>query len=446
MAYSPSPVAGVVSLYAVELAARVMTAGRVVVYAGAGISISPPTSLPSGANLSRAIHSQFDGSFNFSDGLDSGDLVAMADEVAATADGVAALRQVAVIAADFKTARPGYTHRVLAYLMLEGVIDVLTTNWDTCIERGAGEEQLGAVVTDGDLRMVTPPSVLKIHGCATRPDSLLVTSAHLSAPPQWVAEQTHARLGSAVVVFLGIGDVAGYVKQRIQEAVRQVGAIDNIRVVSPSINTGWEESQWSTVAPALSEDRRIGKTSDEFVDSFAAAYVQACFKHHGLPLMSGGALRDAYIKAKDALCASDPLNVLSWARKADIKHKAGKSVLRSTEMGSVLVALGILVDDEACLDHRSSLIRTVDGPIEVLISSETVLTRQLVDEAEERLAEHLAAGAEPPRFLISRGIGPVLRSTLLPQDILAETKATDILDGPRSGLPEILLADEVIAS
>ena len=50
--------------------------------------------------------------------------------------GIDALRNTVVQVAEFTSADSNYGHRVLALLLLEGAIDVLTTNWDTCIERG----------------------------------------------------------------------------------------------------------------------------------------------------------------------------------------------------------------------------------------------------------------------------------------------------------------------
>ena len=86
--------------------------------------------------------------FPFSPPSETWDLLAIADAVAALPDGEDALRQTSAKSANFKSAKPGYAHRVLAHLMLEGAIDILTTNWDNCIERGSGEERLPTVTND----------------------------------------------------------------------------------------------------------------------------------------------------------------------------------------------------------------------------------------------------------------------------------------------------------
>jgi NAD-dependent SIR2 family protein deacetylase len=70
------------------------------------------------------------------------DLTAIADAVATLPSGRDALLSTAARVAEFTSATPSYGHEVLAFLMLEGLLDVLTTNWDDCIERGGGEERV----------------------------------------------------------------------------------------------------------------------------------------------------------------------------------------------------------------------------------------------------------------------------------------------------------------
>lgn len=273
--------------------------------------------------MAAAIHMQLKTAFHVLETVEASDLVAVADAVAALPGGEDALRQTSAKSADFKSAKPGYAHKVLAHLMLEGAIDVLTTNWDNCIERGAGEERLPTVTNDHDLADVSPPWVLKVHGCASKPDSLLLSSGHLENPPTWVQEQTHARLGSAVVVFMGIGDVAGYVKRRIAEAIHEVGSVENIRVVAPDIETNWEGSQWGTVAPSLHDDHKIPATADLFMEQLAAAYTIGRLGEHSVTLSSDEELAVNFEAAKAGLFKSDSLTVLQWARAVDINPRVG---------------------------------------------------------------------------------------------------------------------------
>ncbi len=329
--------------------------------------------------------------------------------------------------------------------MLEGVIDVLTTNWDNCIERSAGEEQLPTVVTDRDLVNISPPTVLKIHGCASQPSSLLLTSSHLASPPTWVNDQTRARLGSALVVFVGIGDVAGYVKMRIVEAINEVGSIDNIRVVSPGVRSGWATSQWKNVAPNLHHDHKVPATADQFAEHFAAAYVLARLTEHSSGLSADPDLSADFAAARDGLCKSDPLSVLKWARQADIGPRAGDAILKSPEIARVLTALGHVAGDSARLGNTQAF-DTDAGPVELLVSTQTATSRRLIQMAEYRLHDYVNRGEPTPRFIIAGGVGPIPKSAVLPRSVMGDSQEADIIDGPFAQLANVMHADEVIAS
>lgn len=419
--------------------------GKLVIYAGAGISLADPTNLPTGASLASAIHARLSPAFRVLASVDSRDLVAVADAVAALPGGEEALRQTSASSANFRGAKPGYAHRVLAHLMLEGAIDVLTTNWDNCIEKGAGDERLPTVTNEQALVHVAPPWVLKIHGCASEPESLLLTSAHLSSPPAWVQEQTRARLGSAVVVFIGIGDVAGYVKRRIEEALNEVGPVENIRVVAPEIDTNWSLSQWSSLIPTLPADHRIPVTADLFMEQLGAAYVLARLSEHLGNLSSSDCLAHDLEAARSCLLETDSLTVLQWARSVDINPRAGESVLKSAELGKALVALGHLVGGSARLNHNH-VFNTAEGPIEVLVATEAVPSRRLLECAENCLLDHSNRGEPLPKFLVAGGVGPIPRPGSLPHSILDEADEADVIDGPLSLVPDIRHADEVIAA
>lgn len=431
--------------YAIALAERALSRGRVAIYAGAGISVAQPTGLPNGSSLAQAIYLKLVTAFPSLNGVDQGDLVAIADSVAALPGGGDALRQTAAHAAEFRTAKPSYGHHLIAYLALEGVIDVLTTNWDTCIERGGDSERLDAVVDQRSLSNGTHLSVLKVHGCATQPASLLITTNDLQNPPTWAREQTHARLGSAVVIFVGIGDVAGYVRQRIEEAIADVGDVSNIRVVSPGIVDRWTDSQWASVAPGLATDHRIPETSDRFLELFGAAYVHVALNSHVAALADDPQIAGDIRAAISALLSTDPLSLLRWARRSAVLTSPGESVLQTSEAARALAALGRLAGATISFDQHQAL-NTGDGPVEVLVATGTVTSRRLELEASNRLQEYAAKGLQHPRFLVAGGIGWAARNAGLPRDVISELDPGDIIDGPEALVPEILLADEVLAS
>lgn len=430
--------------YAIALAKRASTRGKVAIYAGAGISVAQPTGIPLGAGVARTIHATLRTAFPSLNDVEPEDLIAVADAVASLPGGGAALRETAARSAEFRTATPSYGHRVIAYLLLEGVIDVLTTNWDDCIERGGPPERLQAVTDDRSLQRVEPPSVLKVHGCASVPDSLLITSDDLREPPTWAREQTQARLGSAVVVFLGIGDVAGYVRIRIEEAISEVGDIANIRVVSPSIVEQWSSSQWAAVAPNLLEDNRIAATSDEFMEHLGAAFIHLTLSGHVAALADDPQILPYITAAVESLLADDALSVLVWVRRAAVAPQQGVSVLGASTTAEALTALGRLAGANA-IQRQGQVFDTVEGRVEILVATQGRSSRRMEQEAKNRQAEYASLGQVSPRFLIAGGIGWRTLSSELPSDVLTEASATDIVDGPTTLTPDILLAREVLA-
>lgn len=443
MAHQPTSIDAGLPPYAVALAQRAR-AGGLVVYAGAGLSLAEPAGLPLGAQVAQQIHARLKDAFPVLNGVDTGDLVAIADAVAALDGGEEALRFTAVQAAEFTTAVPTYGHCILALLLLEGVLDVFTTNWDNCIERAGGAESVPAVIRAQDLLHVLGRCALKIHGCATQPESLLLTSAHLNTPPQWVTDQTRARLGNAVVVFVGIGDVAGYVEQRLKEAIADVGNVDNIRVVSPGIVAGWNGSQWSALVPNLADAHRIAATADEFLEKLGAAYVHLTLADLAAGLEEEAEVAAAFGEAASALRKHDSLTMLGWTRGAGVVAKGGSSVLNTESMAEAIAALGKLAGADFKIT-KDSIIETPNGQIEILAAIGVASASRLRREAQNRLDRHVSRGDPQPTFLIGGGIGWTAAQTL-PADILGEGDATDVIEGPMHAEPTILRASEVLAA
>jgi hypothetical protein len=442
--HHPSAINSGIPPYAVAIAERVRT-GRVTIYAGAGLSFAEPAGLPTGAAVAEQIHARLKDAFPALNGVDRRDLVAIADAVAGLNGGEDALRLVAVQAAEFTTATPTYGHRVLALLLLEGVVDVLTTNWDNCVERAGSPETVPSVVTDHDRLHVAGRCVLKIHGCATRPESLLLTTDHLRAPPVWVVDETRARLGNALVVFVGIGDIAAYVSQRLSEAVTVIGSVDNIRVVGPSIVTAWEDSEWSNLLPMLPDDHRIAATADEFLEKLGGAYVNQCLADLAADLHTEPGVAEALVAAADGLRTHDARTVLAWARRAGVVAKTGVPVLSTESIAEVLAALGTLTGHEFTIT-RDSTIDTPKESFEVLVSVGLTPASRFLREARNRLEQHRANGRPDPTFLVGGGLGWGAPAQSLPVDIVAEGDELDVVDGPMIAEPRLIRASEVLVA
>ena len=272
--YEPRPLADGQPAHPVALAA-LGRAGRLVIYAGAGLSRAQPTELPSGPEVANKTYRRLARLLPTMPSCNEYDLTSVADAVASLDGGLPALRETVVKVGEFTTATPNYGHEALALLLLEGAVSVLTTNWDDCIERGGQPERLPVTITAVERSQVGHASLLKLHGCATRPETLLVTTAEVDSPADWVTHEVGARLADAHVLFVGIGDLAAYVRDRLSETVAAVGDPSHVRVVSPTIVTGWSTSEWAQILPTLPADHRIEMGADEFLDMLAGAYVRS---------------------------------------------------------------------------------------------------------------------------------------------------------------------------
>ena len=331
------------SAVAVELA-EVAATGRLAIYAGAGLSRSSPTAMPSGAEVAQRCYARLVdllGPDSLS-GAEPGDLVSVADAVESHGQDANHVRRTAVGVADFTSARPNFGHGVLALLILEGVVVVITTNWDDCIERAGGDERVQAVISDQDRLEVEGPAILKVHGCATRPRTVLVTTSDLEAPPHWARDEVNARLSDSHTVFVGIGDIAGYMRKRIEEAEQAIGAEGSVFVVAPSIDETWEESQWAEVLPNLADRCRIAMTSDEFLDDLAGALVRRILRGISEDLMEDPAIRDRFERSRTAFEQQGSIEALRWLRCCATPRMPGTSVVREQAFSTALIALGTL--------------------------------------------------------------------------------------------------------
>lgn len=445
MTHQPSAIDSELPPYAVALAQRARF-GRLVIYAGAGLSFAEPAGLPSGAEVARRIYARLIDAFPALTGIQEDDLVAIADAVAALPGGEEALRLTAVEVAEFTTATPSYGHATLALMLLDGVLDVLTTNWDNCIERSAAPEHVPSVVTTHDLLNVAGRCVLKIHGCATRPESLLITTVHLDAPPAWVVDETRAKLGNAVVAFVGIGDIAGYLKKRLAEAIADVGNVDNIRVISPGIVNGWEASQWSELVPGLDIEHRIPASADLFLERLAAAYVHLILGDLAAHVADEPAVADGFNAGAAAIRKHDALTVLAWTRRSGVVCAAGTSVINSGPMTEAIAALGKLAGPDFKITRDWTVTNAAeDKHFEVLTSVGATSASRLRREARNRLEQHLARGIPAPKFLIGGGIGSHATEDS-PVDMIGGGDVADVVDGPANAQPAILYAREVLTA
>lgn len=450
--FAPSPAATPVPAVALTLAAAAKN-GRLVICTGAGLSVADDASLPSGARLSELLDERLGQRLQgYVSPADVRDLIAVADAAVALAGGLEALQYEVLELARFETATPNYGHQVLGLLLAEGAVTALSWNWDNCIERSTPpEEQLRVARTQADMAHLRDPQLAKVHGCATMPRSLLITSTQLADPPPW-ADQTFADLlRASTMVFVGIGDVADYAQRRIAELIADLRPPD-VRVVSPSIRDGWADSVWATVLEGLDDDRRVGRTADEFFDDLARAWVGELLQQLTTAGRSAGEDVQAGIKrVVEALGHLSAAELVRWCRRAVVRPVTGESAVLAQATGDALVALGVLASRvegtvRAC---RPACCATGDENVDVLVVRERTPAADVQREAVRR-AEQMASNGQlasnEVTFLVGGSVlGRLDESEQAADDVLSPgDDPEDVIDGPRALRPRFLRANALL--
>jgi hypothetical protein len=367
---------------------------RLTVYAAAGVSIASPSSLPGAFKLANEVRGRLP--FVDFDRVDTGDLLGVADCVARQPNGVALLHQTILLAADFTSATPGYAHQALGLLLAEGASTVLTTNYDTCIERGS-RELLPVVITDDERLDRAAAALLKAHGCASRGSSLLATTAELDSPPLFAEAELMARLLTDSVVFLGLGSPADYVKKSLERILHLVPTA-NLSVVDPNISD-WGNSAWSTIIPGLPIDRHVASTADEFADELVRAYVSEFIARvRGLlsalqPSAESVARFDALM---GTLATKTSVWVLRWLRGCLVGEKMGKQAAMSTSVPRLLLGLSALSGSTTVGLKNNSICSTSDNVSILLVGTDdTVAGSALASRARDHVLRARADGEIP---------------------------------------------------
>ena len=329
-------------------------AGRLVVCAGAGLSRAKPAELPSGASLGRDLDERLEELIQgYESPPEPENLIAVADAGAGLEGGEAAMKAEVLKLARFRSAEPNFGHRALAQLICEGACQLLLLwNWDDCVERvDVTPETLQVIRSLSDLEDVDEPSIAKIHGCATRPRTLLVTSNDLQTPPLWTEQAFAERIRGRTVVFIGVGDIADYAQRRLQQLCEELGGAEgslDVWVVSPTIRSQWGTSKWAELIPALPEERRLELSADEFLDQLTRRWVREVLDEleRSTAEALSAATRSALKVVCDRLRALGGERALRWCRQAAISQEVGGTVVACDGFRQALVALATLSSSE----------------------------------------------------------------------------------------------------
>lgn len=265
-----------------EVAALVRNAraDRLVVYLGAGISIPWPARGPRGNDVAKLLKRDVAEMLEVDvDSLDGADLESLAARVAREApDRLADLKELAATARDFEGMLPTYAHEVVALLVRERLVRAVSANWDCAVENGGSDIgiRIEGVSSERDLGQIAVGSlpIFKVHGCARRPWTLVLTRDEVDQPRKWAQARVQDALYGGTVAFVGLGTVGAYVSSPVEEIAQQ-WADDGatIRVVDPfGLSKAWRAALGDRAA-----DVELVSSSDEFFDDLLRALVRKAF-------------------------------------------------------------------------------------------------------------------------------------------------------------------------
>lgn len=259
-----------------EIAALAKAASqrRLVIYAGAGLSASPPASGPTGRKVANRLRRLVASMLNVDDSeLATLTLEQLAEAVEQQApEKLNDLRDRAATTFDFHGLEPNYGHEIAALLLREGLLEIVSANWDCAIERAGRrvDVTIAGVATQTErLQLGQDVPLYKIHGCATRPQTLALTQSEVDRPQMWAQAQVQAALTGGNVVFVGLGTVGLYVREPIAELLRTwVTDQTTVRVVDPQLSGAWRQALGDRADQA-----HFAMGADAFFDELVRAVI-----------------------------------------------------------------------------------------------------------------------------------------------------------------------------
>lgn len=443
---------------AVAALAEVAAQRVLVLCIGAGVSIGKPTGLPPGKDIASRLHSALclSGHKDSVGACDPSDLICIADKMEEIVGGADLVQSMLRELADFTGAHPNYSHEVLALLVMEGAIELISLNWDTCVERSPRDgERLEVVVSAEDFRNVSGPRFHKVHGCVARGPLLAVSSRQLADVPQWVLDELGGRLARAEVAFVGVGDIPSYVNKRIAQLKQQMLA-DRIYVVDPKISDAWKE-----LVPELTEERKLGQPADRFLDSLLRGYVNAALRHLFRELQDpnqvatyrgvGVDISEGSKRLRAALDLIDARSFVVFCRQSRYGWTSPDKVVQSPELLRFLAAAAALASKaEVRFDpHEMRLQYAAPGGRRY---AEPVLARGQSGAAVARAAhQRVQLAASEGRYapgdrviLIVEGHLEPLPLPSVPASMIGEEESGELIAGSTTGQVRLMSATDLL--
>jgi hypothetical protein len=182
------------------------------------------------------------------------------------------LRNRAATAFDFREIEPNFAHRAASLLLREGLVELISVNWDCGIERAGlrAEVAITGVATQVQrLQLVDELPLFKVHGCARRPQTIALTQAEVDSPQLWAVALVQNAISGGIVVFVGLGTVGLYVREPV------TGLLDiwtegatTVMVVDPVMSELWRNALADNAPEA-----HLPMGAEEFFDDLLRAAV-----------------------------------------------------------------------------------------------------------------------------------------------------------------------------
>lgn len=347
--HTPRKLAESVSPVVADLA-RAALVRPIVIYAGAGLSVAPPACGPPGWLVAKRLRPSVAKMLNVDEtSLSSLTLEELSQRVSDRAPAqMGQLRELASKVFDFCGLEPNYGHEAVALLLREGIFQVVTANWDCAIERAglrAAVHIVGVATAAELLRLRRELPLYKVHGCATRPDTLALTQDEVNRPQRWAVAQVESALTAGHVVFLGLGTVGLYVSEPIEDVVDLWGSEATVHVVDPVLSPAW-----ASALEGRADQTYYASTADDFLDELLRAVVEQALwevEQSSRVLAETDVWANAMVEGVGAVVAASK-NVsadafLRWWRDGVAETEAGETFMVALRGRQALMTVGLLV-------------------------------------------------------------------------------------------------------
>ncbi|MHB1537004.1 MAG: SIR2 family protein [Solirubrobacteraceae bacterium] len=385
-AYKPAPLSKVADARCVQLV-EAAKKGRLVLYLGAGVSVADPACGPTGRDVAEFVRPVVARILDVNeDELDGASLEAMAQRVSDEAgERLDELRARAAKTIDFQGIEPNFGHIAAALLLREGLVQVVSANWDCGVEAAGRQVDVtiaGLVDAGGSVQATAGPHLSKVHGCATRPATIALTQGDIDKPQTWAVSRTQAALTSGTVVFVGLGTPGAYVHEPIVELKKTwISQAANVYVVDPQMSALW----CNALGPENASKVHMASGADEFLDELLRAIVrdalddaesrigQLAREEQWAATMSSG-----LAELRKSVGAATADSVLRWWRDGVVSSTAGRQFVTD-------------VPGQACLMTVAYLAGRDGGEVEVarVGGQQTVASGEQYFEIVARPGEHI---------------------------------------------------------